>query len=178
MRRLLALLMALWAATAQAVPTANSLITVQTPKHPMLGFTLTANCTASTAPVGCCTGSGAGCVIGTYYDFVTAGSNGTKCTAIYATSTDGTNAHLMTLRVLRGSSSYTLTAVSVPLSSGSAAAVPAVNFITAGVTPGLGIDSDGNSFFFLESGDKIQATHATAITTGTQVNLHADCGDF
>jgi hypothetical protein len=44
--------------------------------------------------------------------------------------------------------------------------------------PGLPVDSDGNPYIILVSGDTLQATFATALTSTDFVNIVAQCADF
>jgi hypothetical protein len=60
---------------------------------------------------------------------------------------------------------------------------PATGYNTIAMTsiinwPGLPIDSDGNPYFYLASGDTIQCTFATTITSGKAVNIHVVTADF
>ena len=117
-------------------------------------------------------------VAGTYKTLYTAGSNGSRCSAIVATSSDGSAAHLLTLQIVRSTIKYGGTAVNVAVSSGFAAGSPPVNLMSSTNWAGLPVDSNGNPFLHLQSGDTLQATFATALTSSTVINVIAVCGDY
>ena len=159
MKRILSLLLlACLACTAFAATTPNSVVTAQTPNRGIVQFT-----SASTA--------------GTYLTLYTAGANGSKCYSGLATNTD-TVSHLINIVVTNSSVNYVGTAFTLALSAGNTAASPPQTFTSTTVWPGLALDSDGNSYIMLISGDTIRATFATAITASTTVSLYLTCVDF
>ena len=159
-RILLALFVtALTAGFAEAAVTANSTVSPQLPKLGVVQFTSASS-------------------FGTYSTLYTAGADGSKCSAIVATTDDGSAAHVVTIQVVRSATKYGGTAVNVPISSGFANGVPPVNFMSTAVWPGLPLDSEGNPFLFLQSGDTLQATFATPITSAKLLNIIAVCADF
>jgi hypothetical protein len=115
---------------------------------------------------------------GTYKTLVTAGSNGTKCVGMYATSNDASASHLLTVQIVRSSVKYGGVAITIPISAGYANGVAQIALMTAANWVGLPLDSDGNLFFYLESGDTVQATFATALTSTDVLNVIAVCADF
>lgn len=108
----------------------------------------------------------------------TAGANGSKCTAIIGSTTDASAAHQVTLDINRSATAYVVVAVTVAANSGSANGTPPVSFMSPGVWPGLSTDSDGNPFFYMKSGDIIEAQYATAITAAKLLNIIATCSDL
>jgi hypothetical protein len=122
----------------------------------------------------------------TYKIIYTAGANGSRCNSLWMTTNDGTATHLVTVQI---SKTNTLcnsaatncvggTATTTVLSAGFANATPSQNLLSAVNWPGLPLDSDGNPYIQLVSGDFIQATFATALTASTQINLFGSCSDF
>ena len=162
MRRPLALAAALslFASTALAAVTANSVVTPQTPNRGIVQF-LQGTDSA-----------------GTYKTLYTAGSNGSKCSALWETNNDGSATHLVTVEIVNGGVNYGGVAVTTASNDGYANATPAKNFMAPSNWPGLPLDSDGNPFFFLASGDTLKATFATALTASKWINLAVICADF
>lgn len=140
--------------------TPNSIITVQTPRMGAVSFS-----TADTA--------------GTNKTVIQGGSNGTKITALYATSNDTGAAHLGTVQFQRSAANFGGVAVNIPVSAGFVNGTPPVNFLSTAVWPGLPVDSDGNPYLFLASTlDLLVGTFATAMGAGFQLNMQAVAGDF
>lgn len=160
MRFRLALLAALFAAPAFATTTPNSIITAQTPNRGLVQF-LEGTDTA-----------------GVYKTLYTAGANGSKCFAVWESNNDGSATHLVTLQIVSATVKYGGVAITTASNDGTAASTPAKNFISAAVWPGLPVDGNGNPYIFLASGDTLQATFATSLTSGKAVNLAATCVDY
>ena len=136
--------------------TPNSAITVQTPN--IGNATFTAN-------------------PGTYKTIYTGGTNGSKIMGIIATNTDSSTAHLVTVQIYISSVAYWSTAVNVPSTAGTANGIPPVNLLSSGNAPGFPIDQWGNPFFYLASGNILQATYTTALSNGA-VNVIVVAADF
>jgi hypothetical protein len=160
MKKIAALLVILLLAAlpAFAAVTANSVITAQTPNRGILQFT-----SSSSA--------------GTYATLYTAGSNGSKCYGMQMTNSDSAT-HLVTVQLVNATVKYGGVALTTVATAGFANAVPPQSMMSAIVWPGLAVDSDGNPFIMLISGDTLQATFATAITAATVLNLQLTCVDF
>jgi hypothetical protein len=139
--------------------TPNSIITAQTPNRGLLQFT-----SSSTA--------------GNYATLYTAGPNGSKCTAIWSTNSDASATHLLTLQVVNTSVRYGGISIATTKSQGFASGASPLAILTGSTWPGLPMDSDRNPYLILAAGDSLQATFATAITSGAVVNLEALCSDF
>lgn len=118
-------------------------------------------------------------VAGTYKTLYTGGANGSKCTGMYITSNDAT-AHLVTIQLVTSAVKYGGTAISTGTTTpGYASGAPAISAMSPINWPGLPVDSDGNPYFYLAgTGDTIQATFATALTTSDFINIVAICADF
>ena len=116
---------------------------------------------------------------GTYKTLYTGGSNGSKCTGMYITSNDST-AHLVTIQLVNGGVKYGGTAISTGTTTpGYASGAGAINAMSSANWPGLPLDSDGNPYFYLAgTGDTIQATFATSLTSSDFINIVAICADF
>ena len=115
---------------------------------------------------------------GTYKTVYTAGSNGSKCTGIWETNNDASATHLITLQIVNTSVKYGGVAITSIENAGFANATAAQNLMAPGVWPGLPRDSDGNPFIMLISGDTLQATFATSLTSSDLINIVATCVDF
>ena len=152
--------LALLAGPAAAAPTANSVVTAQTPSRGVVQF-LQGTDSA-----------------GTYKTLYTGGSNGSICKAVVETNNDASATHLITLQIVNGGVKYGGVALTTVVSAGFTTANPPQSLIVSSVWTGLPTDSDGNPYIFLASGDTLQATFATALTTSDLINLYAVCSDF
>ena len=115
---------------------------------------------------------------GTYKTLYTGGSNGSMCFGMWMNTNDGTATHLVTVQLVNSAVKYGGTAITTVLSAGFASGVPAQAIMTPAVWPGLLSDVVGNEYIFLVSGDTIQATFATALTSSTVINLQVSCVDY
>lgn len=145
---------------AFAATTPNSVVTPQTPNRGIVQF-LQGTDSA-----------------GTYKTLYTAGSNGSICKGMVETNNDGSATHLVTVEVVNGGVKYGGMAITTASNDGYANATPAKALMAAGNWPGLPIDSDGNPYIVLISGDTIQATFATALTASDKINIYVACSDF
>lgn len=145
---------------AKAATTPNTFVTAQTPNRGIVQFLQGTD------------------VAGTYKTIYTASANGSKCRALWSTNNDPSATHLLTVQIVNGGVKYGGMAITSVLSAGFANATPAQNLISAGNWPGLPLDSDGNPYIFLASGDTLQATFATAITSTDVINIVANCDDY
>lgn len=157
--RLLLALVLVNIAAANAATTPNSFVSPQTPNRGILQFT-----SSSSA--------------GTYATLYTAGSNGSRCYAIWMNNNDSSATHLVTLQVINSTVKYGGVALTSVESAGFTTGNAAQNMLSSSVWPGLPVDSYGNPFVQLISGDTLQATFATAITSSDVLNLYAVCSDF
>jgi hypothetical protein len=107
---------------------------------------------------------------------VTPGANGSKLVGLIATNSD-TNPYSVQVKVTNGSD-YLLGTITVPASAGNLAGTPAVNLLNPATIVGLPIDSDGNPFLFLISGDTLTVASLTQVTSGQTINVTAIYSDF
>jgi hypothetical protein len=115
---------------------------------------------------------------GTYKTLYTAGTNGARCNALWLTTDDGTTTHLVTVQIVSGGIRFGGVAVTTTISQGFASGTPALNVLAPTLWPGLPLDSDGNPYIQLASGDTLQATYTTALTAATRISLVTSCGEF
>jgi hypothetical protein len=146
-------------AKAGAGVTPNSPIFAQIPNRGVLQFT-----SSNTA--------------GTYATLYTAGANGSVCKALWIDNNDAGATHLVTVQIVNGGTKYGGIALTSVSSAGFASGTGPQSLLASAIWPGLPLDENGNPYLILISGDTLQATFATAITSGDQLDLHAICADF
>jgi hypothetical protein len=105
----------------------------------------------------------------------TAGTNGSKVTAVSICS-DDTSDRVFQLGITRSATFILLGSVNLKTLAGTDGATAAVNGFN--LIPGLPVDSDGQKYFFMESGDTLQAKTTTTITAAKTVSVTAVQGDF
>lgn len=118
---------------------------------------------------------------GTYKTLISGGTNGTKVTSINVATDDGTATHVLTLAIQRSATNYVIGAYTIPLSSGTSGAIASVDLLRGGpanLIPGLAIDNDGNPYIYLQSGDNLVMTFATALTSSKRIDVVTTAGDF
>lgn len=124
---------------------------------------------------------------GTYKTIYTGDVDGSKIVSI----TSGTNddvSHLVTVRHSTSTSDHCATngtcgsgsSATIAATAGYAAGVPVVDMKSSTNWPGLGVDSDGNSFIYLSDNTQtLEATFATAFSTaGEHVCVNVQAVDF
>lgn len=120
-------------------------------------------------------------VAGTLKTLFTAGSDGSKVVAVLAATDDGSATHVITLYLTRSSVDYYLGAYTLPVSSGTSGAAANVDLLAGGPSNliiGLPRDNDGQKYLFLQSGDTLRATFATALTAGKRIDILTVAGNF
>lgn len=145
---------------ANSATTPNSIVTPQTPNRGIVQF-LQGTDTA-----------------GTYKTLYTAGANGSRCYAIVSTNTDTTAVHSLTVQVVNSTTKYGGANILTISNSGFTSTAEAQPMTTPAVWPGLPVDQYGNPYIQMISGDTLQATFGTALSTGTLINIYASCSDF
>jgi hypothetical protein len=115
---------------------------------------------------------------GTYKTVYTGGTNGSIVKGLWETNNDASATHLITCQIKSGSVLYGGLAITSVESAGFANATPAQNLMAPANWPGLPVDSDGNPFLFLISGDILECTFATSITSSDLINVTAIVADF
>jgi hypothetical protein len=110
---------------------------------------------------------------------VTAGSNGAKLVALYASTTD-TSARDVQIAIVRSGTTYILGTTTVPANSGNTAGTAMVDLLGSVVFPTgmLATDGDGRKYLFLESGDTLVVLALTTVTSGKIISAHADFANF
>jgi hypothetical protein len=141
---------------AQAAVTANSVILPQTPE-------------VYTAQILPATGTG-------LVAFATGQTNGTKVLSLLCSSTD-TIGHTLDVYRVHASTNYLIAAVSIPASSGNVIGTPPVQVITTTNFPGP-MDSDGNRYLLIGSGDTISIASTVAVSTGDAISCVGHGADY
>ena len=162
MKKLLLSLLAsvLFASQAMAAVTANSIVTAQTPNRGIQSFVQ-----GTDSP-------------GTYKTVYTAGANGSKISALLMTNNDASATHLVTCQIVNGGNKYGGAALTTVVSAGFVSATPPQSLLTPAIWPGLPIDGNGNPYLTLISGDTLQCTFATALTSTDQINIISVNSDY
>ena len=140
--------------------TPNSVVTAQTPNRGIAQF-LQGTDTA-----------------GTYKTVYTAGTNGSKIVGLYMTNNDGSATHLVTCQVVNSAVKYGGVSLTTVSSAGYATATPAQNLLASSNWAGPPLDSDGNPYIYMVSGDTLQCTYATALTSSDFINVYVVAADF
>lgn len=146
----------IFGASAFASTTPNSFVSPQTPNRGIVRFLQ-----GTDSP-------------GTFKTLYTSGANGSRCYGIWSFNNDPSATHAMTVAIFNSATNYggpTFTTVLYV-----AAATLTQNVMTNWV--GLPVDEYGNSYVQLISGDTIQVTYATALTSTDAISLVASCSDF
>lgn len=154
------LLLVVFASSALAAVTANSVVTTQTPNNGKQNFIQGTD------------------AAGTYKTLYTAGSNGSRCNGLSVATNDGTAQHVLTFEITNGGNTYHLTSFTSTLAPTNNTTYSTMNAMSSANWTGLPLDSDGNPYFFLVSGDVLKATFATALTTSDEIDMLAVCSDF
>lgn len=118
---------------------------------------------------------------GTLKTLFTAGSDGSKVVAVLAATDDGSATHVITLYLTRSAVDYYLGAYTLPVSAGTSGAAANVDLLAGGPSNliiGLPRDNDGQKYLFLQSGDTLRATFATALTAGKRIDILTIAGNF
>src|SRR5205814_1708724 len=67
---------------------------------------------------------------------------------------------------------------SIPMDHGSTAAAASVNLLDTSLIPGLPLDSDGNPYLHLISGDTLTFSALVTVTTAKKITIHVIGVDF
>lgn len=98
----------------------------------------------------------------------TAGANGSKLTSLLAVSTD-TSSRDVQISITNGGTSYPIGTVTIPAGAGNTGGVAAQNIL--GGLVGLAVDSDGNFYIHLQSGDTLTASALATVTTAKTITV-------
>ena len=106
----------------------------------------------------------------------TAGASGSKVVGITISSTDST-LRVVQFWLTRSAVSYLISSVSVAAQAGFDGST--VNPIPLNsIQSSLPVDNDGQRYFFLESGDTLQVSLTTQVTSAKEVDVFAHFGNF
>lgn len=108
---------------------------------------------------------------------VSAGSNGSKIDSLMVSSTDTSDRDIQ-IFLTSSSTNYLLATVKVPLGSGNADTIAAVDVLHSGMIPGLPLDANGNRCLTLAAGWSITAAMVATVTTAKTVTVLAMGSDF
>lgn len=159
-RLLLGVSLAAIAIALGGATTPNSFVTPQTPNRGIVQFLQGTDSPA------------------TYKTLYTAGTNGSRCYGMVMNNNDGSATHLVTVQLVNGAVKYGGVALTTISNAGFSSANPPQSLMSVTVWPGLSVDQYGNPYIQLISGDTIQATFATALTSSTLINIQITCSDF
>ncbi len=108
----------------------------------------------------------------------TAGTLGSKIVGVTAAGTD-TSTRIAQLWLTRSATSYLLASTTVAVTAGSDGATAVQDLMTASLWPGLSNDgTTGQRFFFLESGDTLQVSFTTQVTSAKEIDVVAHFANF
>lgn len=138
--------------------TANNVVTAQTPGRGIVRFVGTTD------------------AAGTDKAIYTAGANGSKVYGL--TVTNGATAHNATLAINNGGTRYVLNTVSLTVNAGQNGTVLPIAAMSVVNWPGLAVDSNGNPYLLLASGDTLEAQYATAQGTADTISISCLAADF
>lgn len=160
-RLILLLLCGLMAAPAWGATTPNSWVAAQTWNRGLVQFL-----NASTP--------------NTYATVYTAGSNGSKITALWVDNNDAGATHVVACQIVNSTIKYggfSLTTTS-PAANTAFVVQNLIPVVTVGIPPNLSLDQNGNPVIALISGDSLQCTFQTTITSPDQIDIHVNAADF
>ena len=147
-------------AQANAATTPNSVVSPQTPNRGIVQFLQ-----GTDAPL-------------TFKTIYTAGANGSRCYGMTSNNSDGSVGHSLITTVTNGGINYGGAAITTTTNAGLVAANPPQAMLTPAVWPGLAVDTYGNPYIQLISGDTLRAEYATALTAAAAINIIVTCNDF
>ena len=109
---------------------------------------------------------------------LTGGASGSKIVSLVVTS-DDTSSRIVKVHITRGGTSYVLTAVTVPIASGTDGSAASVNLLNSASLPGLPVDNDGQRYLLLtDASDTLTANCTTTVTAAKILNIVATYGNF
>lgn len=107
----------------------------------------------------------------------TAGSSGSKVSAVLATSTD-TSSRTGQLWLTRSATSYLLGSTVVATLAGTDGSAATANLLPQTLLGSLPRDNDGQPYLFLESGDTLQVSFTAQVTAAKEIDVVAIAGNF
>jgi hypothetical protein len=106
----------------------------------------------------------------------TAGGSGSKVVSIFGTSTETANARTFALFLTRSATSYLLSTFTVAVNAGFDGGAAPQNMMANWAA--LPVDNDGQKYFFLESGDTLQAACTSTIAAGKEIDITVVFANF
>ena len=107
---------------------------------------------------------------------ITPGTNGCKVDWINAQTTD-TSANVVQLNLYNGTTTFPISQVNVPASSGNAVSTIPISFFASIQLPSFTYDALGNKFLYIPSGWTLTVT-VTAVTAAKTLSLVAQYENF
>lgn len=138
--------------------TPNSIVTPQTPNRGVAQLTNSSSTSTATT-------------------LFTAGGNGSKIVSLTGMNSD-TSSHDVQFGIVNGGTFYPIGTVTLASGAGNSGSVAGINLINSSQVPGLPIDSDGNPYIYLISGDTLGVLPVTAPASGKTITLACMDGDF
>lgn len=108
---------------------------------------------------------------------LTGGANGSRVSGITITSTDTVTRDVQ-LWVTRSATNYLIGTVNLPINAGNINSATSVAALSSGQILGLPVDSNGNSYIDLKSGDVLAVAALTTVTAAKVISVSAISGDF
>lgn len=108
---------------------------------------------------------------------VTGGTNGTKVESIIVSSTD-TSARDVNIYITVSSVNYLLTTISIPINSGNANNIAATDILRSTQIPALPFDNKGNKYIYIANGATLGFATTTTVTSGKEIDIFAQGGNF
>lgn len=108
---------------------------------------------------------------------VTPGASGSKVTSILFASTDAV-ARVVQISIKRSAVNYIFGSVTVAITGGTDGVTPSQMGLDFSLLRGLPVDNDGQPYIFLQSGDELDISSTTTVTSGKFVNATAIYADF
>lgn len=107
----------------------------------------------------------------------TPGANGSRVYAMGATNTDIT-ARVVAISLTRSATNYLLTTINVPAASGTDGTNSTINLMKLDMWPSLSVDSEGNRYINLESGDTLSVNTTSTVGVGKTFTVTAMGADL
>jgi hypothetical protein len=90
---------------------------------------------------------------------------------------DDSSSRVIQVSILRSATNYIIGAVSVPTLAGTDGSTAAVDLIGS-LSPQLPLDTDGQHYLLLHSGDVVQVKATASVTSGKIVHVTATAAEF
>jgi hypothetical protein len=111
-----------------------------------------------------------------YKAMITAGPNGSKIVSILIASY--ATANTIRIVLLGRAVAYYFAVLNVPANSGLATGIPVIDAMHPSIMPALPVDSDGQRYLHLQSGDALYMGAFNAVAVNTAIESIAFGGDY